>query len=132
MNKRTNKIFFFTVGILLSLGLYAALMISLSDFNISDGSTIFGSGWNDTGDDGRDPEFQYVNVTLANIGQAMGRLLWEARAVDVVILGVILMVASESAATVVKGMEDQCAEFRTEMCETDKFVILEQKASEEE
>ena len=132
MNKRTNKIFFFTVGILLSLGLYAALMISLSDFNISDGSNIFGSGWNDTGDDGRDPEFQYVNVTLANIGQAMGRLLWEARAVDVVILGVILMVASESAATVVKGMEDQCAEFRTEMCETDKFVILEQKASEEE
>jgi len=132
MNKRTNRIFFFTVGILLSLGLYAALMISLSDFNISDGSNVFGSGWNDTGDDGRDPEFQYVNVTLANIGQAMGRLLWEARAVDVIIIGVLLMVASESAATVVKGMEDQCAEFRTEMCETDKFVILEQKASEEE
>jgi len=132
MNQRTNRIFFFTVGIILSLGLYAALMVSLTDFNISDGSNIFGSGWNDTGDTGRDPEYQYVNVTLVNIGKAMGELLWEARAVDVIIIGILLMVASESASTVVKGIEDQCAEFRTEMCETDKFIILEEKASEEE
>ena len=132
MNQRTNRIFFFSVGIILSLGLYAALMVSLTDFNISDGSNIFGSGWNDTGDTGRDPEYQYVNVTLVNIGKAMGELLWEARAVDVIIIGILLMVASESASTVVKGIEDQCAEFRTEMCETDKFIILEEKASEEE
>ncbi|MHA1440816.1 MAG: hypothetical protein ACTSPK_02990 [Candidatus Heimdallarchaeota archaeon] len=130
MNTRTTKIFFFTVGIILSLGLYAALMISLADF--SDGTTIFGSQGNYTGDDGRDPAFQYVNVsTIASIGKAMGEILWEARAVDVIIIGILLMVASESAATVIKGMEDQCAEFRTEMCETDKFVILEEKASEE-
>jgi hypothetical protein len=132
MNQRTTRIFFFTIGIILSLGLYAALMVSLTDFNISDGSNIFGSGWNDTGDTGRDPEYQYVNVTLVNIGKAMGELLWEARAADVIIIGILLMVASESASTVVKGIEDQCAEFRTEMCETDKFIILEEKASEEE
>lgn len=129
MNQRTTKIFFFTIGIVLSLGLYAALMIGLSDF--TDDSTIFGSFGNYTGDDGRDADFQYVNVTIANIGQAMGRILWEARAVDVIIIGVILMVASESASTVIKGMEDQCAEFRTEMCETDKFIVLEEKAKEE-
>ena len=132
MNPRTTKIFFFVVGILLSLGLYAAIMVALVDFNGTDASNVFGSGWNDTGDTGRDPDYQYTNVTIANIGKAMGELLCEARAVDVIIIGVLLMVASESAATVVKGMEDQCAEFRTEMCETDKFVILEQKAAEEE
>jgi hypothetical protein len=129
MNTRTTRIFFFTVGIILSLGLYAAVMISLSDFN--DSSSIFGSYGNDTGDDGRDPEYQYVNVTLANIGKAMGRILWEARAVDVIIIGVILMVASESASAVIKGITDQSTEFRTEMCDTDKFIILEEKAKEE-
>jgi hypothetical protein len=129
MNQRTTKIFFFTIGLVLSLGLYAAIMIGLSDF--TDSSNIFGSYGNYTGDDSRDLDFQYVNVTLANIGQAMGRILWEARAVDVIIIGVILMVASESASTVIKGIDDQCAEFRTEMCETDKFIVLEEKASEE-
>lgn len=132
MNQRTTRIFFFTIGIILSLGLYAALMVSLTDFSKTDDSSIFGSGWNDTGDTGRDPEYQYVNVTLVNIGKAMGEFLWEARAVDVIIIGILLMVASESASTVVKGIEDQCAEFRTEMCETDKFIILEEKVSEEE
>ena len=132
MNPRTNKIFFFVVGILLSLGLYAAIMISLADFNGSDPSNFFGSGWNDTGDSGRDPDYQYSNITLVNIGRSMGEILWEARAVDVIIIGILLMVASESAATVVKGIEDQCSEFREEMCDTDKFIILEQKAAEEE
>ncbi|MHA1127101.1 MAG: hypothetical protein ACTSQX_15850 [Candidatus Heimdallarchaeota archaeon] len=129
MNQRTTKIFFFTIGIVLSLGLYASIMISLSDFNNL--NSIFGADGNLTGDTGRDSEYQYANITLTNIGKAMAEILWEARAVDVIIIGILLMVASESAATVIKGMEDQCAEFRTEMCDTDKFIILEEKASEE-
>ncbi|HUT80213.1 MAG TPA: hypothetical protein VMZ29_03345 [Candidatus Bathyarchaeia archaeon] len=129
MNKKIRRILIFSSSIILVLGIYGLLMFGLKDFNDS----VTGAyRIDDTGDDLR-PEHPFVleNSTFKEIGRAVGFVLWEAKGVDIIIVGFILLVAAEAASTVVKGIEDQCSEFRTEMCETDKFVILERKSAEE-
>ncbi len=120
-------------SIVLILGVYGLLMFSLKDFN--DPLNTNGLRLDDTDDDSR-VDFQFTDVTnsttpFKEVGRLVGLLLWEAKGVDIIIMGIMLFVASESAATVVKGIESQCAEFRTEMCETDKFVILEEKNTDD-
>jgi len=138
MNRKVRNMLIVFSSIVLVLGVYGLLMFSLKDFN--DPLNTNGLRLDDTDDDSR-VDFQFTDITnsttpFKEVGRLVGLLLWEAKGVDIIIMGVMLFVASESAATVVKGIEDQCAEFRTEMCETDKFVILEEKntdgADEEE
>jgi len=131
--RRVNLIIVFSTVVLV-LGVYALLMFSLKDFNDPDNSN--GLRLDETDDDSRvDYPFSDLptnNTRFKQIGRAVGELLWEARGIDIIIMGIMLFVASESAATMVKGIEDQCSEFRMEMCETDKFVILEEKNAEAE
>lgn len=129
MNKKVRNILIFSSSIILVLGVYGLVMFGLKDFN----DPLTGAyRIDDTGDDLR-VEHPYVldNSTFSEIGRAVGYILWEAKGIDIIIVGFILLVAAEAASTVVKGIEDQCSEFRTEMCETDKFVILERKSAEE-
>jgi hypothetical protein len=120
----------FISGIVLVLGVWGFMMYGLFDFN--DPDNINSLRIDDTGDDSRiDHLFIDGNATFRDVGRAVGFVLWEAKGIDIILVGVILLIASESAATIVKGIEDQCAEFRTEMCETDKFIILEKKDAEE-
>lgn len=114
-------------GLLLACGLYGFMMYGLYDFNdlrISEGD-----------DSLRDSEFQFVggtgNATLRDISHKLGTILWETKAIDLIVLGILLLVASEAAATVVKGISEQCAEFR-EICDTDKFLALEEQEKEQE
>ncbi|MHA1220101.1 MAG: hypothetical protein ACTSQB_00030 [Candidatus Heimdallarchaeota archaeon] len=132
MNRKTRKILIFTLSIILALGLYGFVMFGLADFNDPDGTNPLGLRIDDTDDDSRvDHPFIPENSTFRDVGRAVGFVLWEAKGVDIIIVGFILLIASESAATVVKGFEDQCSEFRQEMCDTDKFVILERKDADE-
>ena len=132
MNKRIKRYLIFASSIALVLGVVGFLMFGLFDFYDPDGTNDRGLRLDNTDDNSRgDYTFVGDDVTFADIGKAVGYLLWEARGVDIIIVGIILLVASEAASTVVKGIEDQCAEFRAEMCETDKFIILEQKEAEE-
>ncbi|NHJ48821.1 MAG: hypothetical protein FK733_13640 [Asgard group archaeon] len=128
MKRKTRKYLIFFSGLILVLGVYGLLMIGLKDFN----TTSQGLRLDDSGDDSRiDHPYEY-NSTIMDVGRAVGFVLWDAKGIDIIVVGVILLIASESAATIVKGIEEQCAEFRTEMCETDKFVILAQKEADEE
>ena len=134
MRRRTRIMIIVFSTVVLVLGVYALLMYSLKDFN--DPSNSLGFRLDDTDDDSR-TDYQFTNVTdsdtpFKDVGRMIGELLWEARGIDIIIMGIMLFVASESAATIVKGIEAQCAEFRTEMCETDKFIILEEKEAEAE
>ena len=126
MNKKMKKYLIFASSIVLVLGVVGFLMFGLWDFN--DTTNDRGLRLDNTDDSNRgDYPFIGDDVTFTDIGEAVGYLLWEARGVDIIIVGIILLVASEAASTVVKGIQDQCTEFRAEMCETDKFIILEQK-----
>jgi len=130
MKRKTRKIAIFISGIVLVLGVWGFLMYGLIDFN--DPENLNSLRIDDTGDDSRiDHTFIEGNATFRDVGRAVGYVLWDAKGVDIIIVGIILLIASESAATLVKGIEDQCSEFRQEMCETDKFVILERKDAEE-
>ncbi len=130
MKRKTRKITIFISGIVLVLGVWGFLMYGLIDFN--DPENLNSLRIDDTGDDSRiDHTFIEGNATFRDVGRAVGYVLWDAKGVDIIIVGIILLIASESAATLVKGIEDQCSEFRQEMCETDKFVILERKDAEE-
>lgn len=130
MNRKTRKIMIFISGIVLVLSIYGFMMYGLYDF--SDPTNSNSLRIDDTGDDSRtDHTFIEGNATFREVGRAVGYVLWEAKGIDIILVGVILLIASESAATIVKGIEDQCTEFRTEMCETDKFIILERKDAEE-
>lgn len=129
MNRKIRNMLIVFSSIVLVLGVYGLLMFSLKDFNSPDNAS--GLRLDDTDDDSR-TDYQFTNITdsatpFKDVGRMVGELLWEAKGVDIIIMGIMLFVASESAATVVKGIESQCAEFRTEMCETDKFIILEEK-----
>lgn len=133
MNRKVRNMLIVFSSIVLILGVYGLLMFSLKDFN--DPLNTNGLRLDDTDDDSR-VDFQFTDVTnsttpFKEVGRLVGLLLWEAKGVDIIIIGIMLFVASESAATVVKGIESQCAEFRTEMCETDKFVILEEKNTDD-
>jgi hypothetical protein len=134
MKRRTRNMIIIFSTVVLVLGVYALMMYSLKDFNSNDNAS--GLRLDDTDDDSRvDYPFNDLPTNSTRfrvIGRAVGELLWEARGVDIIIMGIMLFVASESAATIVKGIEAQCAEFRTEMCETDKFIILEEKEAEAE
>jgi len=106
-------------------------MFGLKDINDPNGTNSLGIRIDETTDDDR-TDYTFENTTdPMTIGRAVGYVLWEARGIDIIIVGVMLLVASEAAATVVKGIEDQCGEFRQQLCETDKFIILEEKAAEE-
>ena len=131
MKRKTRKYLIFISGIVLVLGVMGFLMFGLLDFNgLSNPNDL---RIDNTGDDSRvDHLFVEGNATFRDVGRAVGYILWDAKGIDIILVGVILLIASESAATIVKGIEDQCAEFRTEMCETDKFIILEKKEAEEE
>lgn len=132
MNKRTRNIIIFVFSVVLSLSVYGLVMFGLADFNdaTNDSGLRFDE---DHLDYTRPANYPFVdsNSSRIDIGRAVGNILWETRAIDIILVGILLMVASESAATIVKGIEDQCAEFRQELCDTDKFVILEQKSAEE-
>ncbi|NHJ31834.1 MAG: hypothetical protein FK732_03130, partial [Asgard group archaeon] len=120
MKRKTRKYLMFISGIVLVLGVMGFLMFGLYDFNDPDNLNLNGLRIDDTGDDSRiDHLFVDGNATFRDVGRAVGYVLWEAKGIDIILVGVILLIASESAATIVKGIEDQCAEFRTEMCETD-------------
>ena len=130
MKRKTRKYLIFISGIVLVLGVWGFMMYGLFDFN--DPDNINSLRIDDTGDDSRiDHIFVDGNATFRDVGRAVGFVLWDAKGIDIILVGVILLIASESAATMVKGIEDQCAEFRTEMCDTDKFIILEIKDAEE-
>lgn len=134
MNRKIRNVLIVFSSIMLILGVYGLLMFSLKDFNSTDNAN--GLRLDDTDDDSRDDGYQFTDITnsttpFKNVGRLVGLLLWEAKGVDIIIMGIMLFVASESAATVVKGIEDQCSEFRTEMCETDKFIILEEKGADD-
>jgi hypothetical protein len=129
LNKKTRKYLIFFSGLILVLGIYGLMMLGLKDFNIAGQGPRIDS----TYDTRTDPDHQFQeNETYGQIGRAVGYILWDAKGIDIVVVGIMLFIASESAATMVKGIEEQCAEFRTEMCETDKFIILERKEMEEE
>ena len=133
MNKKMRKYLIFSSSIVLVLGIVGFMMFGLWDFYDPEGTNDRGLRLDDTDDNSRG-DYTFIggsDVTFKDIGEAVGYLLWEARGVDIIIVGIILLVASEAASSVVKGIEDQCAEFRTELCETDKFVILERKDAEE-
>jgi hypothetical protein len=133
MNRKIRNMLIVFSSIVLVLGVYGLLMFSLKDFN--DPLNTNGLRLDDTDDDSR-TDYQFTNVTdsdtpFKDVGRMVGELLWEAKGVDIIIMGIMLFVASESAATVVKGIENQRSEFRKEMVETDKFVILERKDAED-
>jgi len=135
MKGKTKTIILFVFSIALALGVYAFMMYGLADFNdpnnADNGLRVDDS--NDIAD--RAPGYGLIELNssdFASVGRAVGKLLWNTRAIDVILVGIILFVASESAATVVKGIEDQCGEFRAEMCDTDKFIILEEQSAEKE
>ena len=133
MNRKIRNMLIVFSSIVLILGVYGLLMYSLKDFNSPDNAS--GLRLDDTDDDSR-TDYQFTNITdsatpFKDVGRMVGELLWEAKGVDIIIMGIMLFVASESAATVVKGIENQRSEFRKEMVETDKFVILERKDAED-
>ena len=133
MNRKIRNMLIVFSSIVLVLGVYGLLMFSLKDFN--DPLNTNGLRLDDTDDDSR-TDYQFTNITdsatpFKDVGRMVGELLWEAKGVDIIIMGIMLFVASESAATVVKGIENQRSEFRKEMVETDKFVILERKDAED-
>jgi len=133
MNRKIRNMLIVFSSIVLVLGVYGLLMFSLKDFN--DPLNTNGLRLDDTDDDSR-VDFQFTDVTNSStpfkeVGRLVGELLWEAKGIDIIIMGIMLFVASESAATVVKGIESQRSEFRKEMVETDKFVILERKDAED-
>ena len=125
MNRRVKQILIFSVSVVLVLSLYGLIMYGLKDFN----SETRAMRIDETGDDNRTehPFLVGNDTSFKEIGQAVGFILWEAKGVDIILVGVILLVASEAAASIVKGVEEQRKEIRTEMLDTDKFVILERK-----
>ncbi len=129
MNRKTRSIILFAFSIILALGVYAFIMYGLADFNDPNNGT---NGLRvDESNDIANRAIGYGLVDLnssdfSSIGLAVGHFIWETRAIDVILIGIMLFVASESAGAVVQGMETQRSEFRTEMCETDKFIILEE------
>lgn len=133
MNKKTRNIIIFSFSVVLCLGLYGIMMFGLADFN--DPNNTSGLRFDaDNIDYTRPAEYPFAdltNSTQRDLGRAVGAFLWETRAIDIILVGVMLLVASESAATVIKGIEDQKYEFRAEMCDTDKFIVLEEKAAEQ-
>ncbi len=134
MNRKTRSIILFAFSIVLALGVYAFIMYGLVDFNDPNNDT---NGLRvDESNDIADRAIGYGLVDLnssdfASIGRAVGHFIWETRAIDVILVGIILFVASESAGAVVQGMEKQRSEFRTEMCDTDKYIILEEMKEDE-
>ena len=132
MKRSTKQILIFSFSLVVVLGVYGLMMFGLADFNsTTNESGVRVDGSEDIDRNGFELFTITENSTAMEIGRQVGSILWETRGIDIILVGIILMVASESAATVVKGIEDQCAEFREEMCDTDKFVILEQKEAEE-
>lgn len=135
MDRKTQSIILFAFSIVLALGVYAFIMYGLADFNDPNNDT---NGLRvEESNDIADRAIGYGLVDLnssdfASIGQAVGHFIWETRAIDVILIGIMLFVASESAATMIKGIEDQCSEFRTEMVDTDKFIILEKIEAEKQ
>ncbi|MCF2143174.1 MAG: hypothetical protein K9W42_05690 [Candidatus Heimdallarchaeota archaeon] len=129
MKRLTKQILIASGAIVLALGLYGFLLYGLWDFN--DLGNTNGLRVDDSGDDTRVDHPYIVNGTLRDVGRAVGYVLWDAKGIDIIVVGILLFIASEGAATIVKGMDEQCTEFRTEMCETDKFVILERKDAED-
>ncbi len=135
MDRKTRSIILFAFSIVLALGVYAIIMYGLVDFNDPNNET---NGLRvDESNDIADRAVGYGLVDLnstdfASIGRAVGHFIWETRAIDVILVGVMLFVASESAATMIKGIEDQRKEFRTEMVNTDKFIILEEIEAEKQ
>jgi len=125
MKRRTRQLLIFIGSLTLALGLYGFLLFGFWDFN--DLGNTNGLRVDDSGDDALVDHPYIVNGTFRDVGRAVGFILWDAKGIDIIIVGVLLFIASEGAATIVKGMEEQCTEFRTEICETDKFVILERK-----
>ena len=133
MKGKTKKYLIFAFSIVLALGVYGLLMYGLLDFNsttndsgllVDDPTTLEREGYDWFNLDDTDADAK-------GIGRAVGEFLWETRAIDVILVGIMLMVASESAATMVRGIEDQCSEFRKSMCDTDKFIILEEAEQKE-
>ncbi|MHA1123568.1 MAG: hypothetical protein ACTSPC_12295, partial [Candidatus Heimdallarchaeota archaeon] len=107
MNRKVRNMLIVFSSIVLVLGVYGLLMFSLKDFN--DPLNTNGLRLDDTDDDSR-VDFQFTDITnsttpFKEVGRLVGLLLWEAKGVDIIIMGVMLFVASESAATVVKGIE---------------------------
>ena len=132
MKRSTQQMLIFSFSLVVVLGVYGLMMFGLADFNsTTNDSGIRVDGSEDTERNGFELFTITENTTAMEIGRQVGYILWETRGIDIILVGIILMVASESAATMVKGIEDQCSEFRAEMCDTDKFVILEQKEAEE-
>ncbi len=135
MNRKTRSIILFAFSIVLALGVYAFIMYGLADFNDPNNDT---NGLRvDESNDIADRAIGYGLVDLnstdfASIGRAVGHFIWETRAIDVILVGVMLFVASESTATMIKGIEGQRKEFRSEMVNTDKFIILEEIEAEEQ
>ena len=109
----------FIFGILLAGILYAFLMYGLADF---DGLRI-----DETADDDRESEYGFVDIsdnsTRKDINKRVGEIIWQSKAIDIIVLGLLLMVASEAAATVVRGLEAQQGEFR-QLVDTEKFLTL--------
>ena len=106
MNKKTKNLIIVISGIVLSLSVYALLMYGLADFNDLDNN----SGLRFDEDNlyyTRPSEYPFLNAneSKTNIGRAVGEILWETRAIDVILVGVILLVAAESASAMVKGIE---------------------------
>jgi hypothetical protein len=112
---KNKRIWIFTFVIILSAGVYALIMTGLIAYSDLNGAL------DETDDDLRDPQFQFFDGNSTKLlNQRLTQILWETKAIDIIALGFILMVASECAATVIKGIEDQCNEFKG-LCDTDKF-----------
>ena len=134
MNRKLRTIILFTFSIVLALGVYAFMMYGLADFNDPNNADN-GLRVDEANDLANREGFGLIDLnssSFADVGRAVGNFIWQTRGIDVILVGVILFVASESAATVVKGIEDQCGEFRAEMCDTTKFIILEEQEAEKE
>lgn len=128
MKSSTKRILIFSFSLVAVLGVYGLMMFGLADFNsITNDSGVRVDGSENIDRNGYELFEPTANSTAIEIGRQVGYILWETRGIDIILVGILLLVASESAATMVKGIEDQCAEFREEMCDTDKFIILEQK-----
>ena len=130
MKRKIRNILIFIFSTFSILCIYGLLMYGLSGFN--DPSNSLGLRLNETDDDSRTnyPFIGGSNSTFRDVGRAVGYILWEAKGVDIIILGIILLIAAESSSTMMKGIEEQCGEFRKELCETDKFIILAKKDEE--
>ncbi|MEA2070780.1 MAG: hypothetical protein U9O98_05755 [Asgard group archaeon] len=133
MKPRTSQILSFVVGIVLALSVYGFMMYGLRDFNDPNNTDDSFIGLTDNDDDDRDnfPFLNLTNLSYHELGEKMGELLWKTRAIDVIILGIILIVASESASSIVKGIEEQCAEFRQELCESSEYLVVTEKEEEQ-